>query len=416
VQADPRADLTEAFGRGGEIRVTAAPGRVNLIGEHVDYHGLPVLPMALRRRIRVAYRSRTDRRIRAVSAGYGRREFEWTPELARAPEGDWENYMRAAAQAVARKWGAGVGVDAAVASDLPPAAGLSSSSALLVAFTLALLEANRQRATFEELMEILPEGEQFVGTWGGGMDHAASLASKEGCASLIGFDPLSVRAIPMPDEWGFLVAHSLRTAEKSGPVREAFNARRRAGTAALARLGYASYRDALTSLADSGADDRFLSSALASASSAGHEQRWSAPLERDAFLHVTGEALRVTAAVKAMEAGDAATFGRLLLESHASLRDRLKVSCPELDSLVDAAMESGALGARLTGAGFGGCAVVFAAKHDLPEVGEGLMARFYAKKADGPTNGAGAPVRPTGRPTYLIDAEPGPGALYMENS
>ena len=397
MQADPRADLTEAFGRGGEIRVTAAPGRVNLIGEHVDYHGLPVLPMALRRRIRVAYRPRTDRRIRAVSAGYGRREFEWTPELARAPEGDWENYMRAAAQAVARKWGAGVGVDAAVASDLPPAAGLSSSSALLVAFTLALLEANRQRATFEELMEILPEGEQFVGTWGGGMDHAASLASKEGCASLIGFDPLSVRAIPMPDEWGFLVAHSLRTAEKSGPVREAFNARRRAGTAALARLGYASYREALTSLAD-------------------HEKRWSAPLERDAFLHVTGEALRVTAAVKAMEAGDAATFGRLLLESHASLRDRLKVSCPELDSLVDAAMESGALGARLTGAGFGGCAVVFAAKHDLPAVREGLMARFYAKKADGPTNGAGTPVRPTGRPTYLIDAEPGPGALYMENS
>jgi len=319
--------------------------------------------------------------------GYGRREFQWTPELPPAADGDWENYARAAAQAVGRKWGAGVGVDAAVASDLPAAAGLSSSSALLVAFTLALLEANGTRATFEELMEILPEGEQFVGTRGGGMDHAASLASRAGCASLIGFDPLSVRAIPLPDEWGFLAAHSLRTARKSGPLREAYNARRQAGAGALARLGYASYREALASRAD----DRFLSSALASAQ------------ERDAFLHVTGEALRVTAAVKAMEAGDAATFGRLLLESHASLRDRLKVSCPELDCLVNAAMESGALGARLTGAGFGGCAVVFAAKRDLPAVREGLMARFYAR-------GAGESACPT-----IIDAEPGPGALYSEN-
>jgi galactokinase len=386
VQADPRADLIEAFGGGGEIRVAAAPGRVNLIGEHVDYHGLPVLPVALRRRIRLAYRPRTDGWIRAVSAGYGQREFAWTPELAPASEGDWENYARAAAQAVGRKWGAGVGVDAAIVSDLPPAAGLSSSSALLVAFTLALLEANRRRATFEELMEILPEGEQFVGTRGGGMDHAASLASKEGCASLIGFDPLSVRPISMPSDWGFLVANSLRTAQKSGPVREDFNARRVAGTSALARLGYASYREALAS----GADDRFLSSAFLSI------------LERDAFLHVTGEARRVTAAVAAMEAGDAATFGRLLLESHASLRDRLKVSCAELDCLVASAMECGALGARLTGAGFGGCAVVFALRGGLPAVRAGLMARFYAKKGSACT--------------AIIDAEPGPGALYMENS
>jgi len=147
-----------AFGRGGEIRLAAAPGRVNLIGEHIDYHGLPVLPMALGRRIRVAFRPRTDRLIRAISEGYGRREFEWTSELTPVPAGDWENYLRAAAQAVGGKWGVGAGLDAAIASDLPPAAGLSSSSALIVAFTLALLRANGLRATFEELMEVLPEG------------------------------------------------------------------------------------------------------------------------------------------------------------------------------------------------------------------------------------------------------------------
>ncbi len=129
----------------------SAPGRVNLIGEHIDYHGLPVLPMALRRSIRVQFQVRGDRRIQAVSEDYGGREFEWTPDLTPVARGDWENYLRAAAQAVTGKWGVLNGIDAAIESDLPPAAGLSSSSALLVAFTLALLRANRREATFEEL-------------------------------------------------------------------------------------------------------------------------------------------------------------------------------------------------------------------------------------------------------------------------
>src|SRR5947208_2228934 len=82
-----------------------APGRVNLIGEHIDYHALAVLPMALRRYIRVVFSPRDDRRIHAVSAGYGDHEFEWTPALEPAAPGDWENYLRAAARAAARKWG-----------------------------------------------------------------------------------------------------------------------------------------------------------------------------------------------------------------------------------------------------------------------------------------------------------------------
>lgn len=356
-----------------------APGRVNLIGEHIDYHGLPVLPIALRRTIRVTFRARTDHVIRASSgARYGAREFEWTPGLAPVAAGDWENYLRAAAEAVTRKWGALRGVDAEIVSDLPPAAGLSSSSALIVAFTLALLRANRIPASFAELMDVLPEGEQFVGTRGGGMDHAASLASQADCASLINFVPLSVRPIPIPTDWAFLVAHSLHTAEKSGPLRAEYNARRAAGTAALERLHFTSYAEAIEG------------------------RTWSAleQLTQDgAFLHVAGEALRVQAAVAAMERNDAAAFGRLLLESHTSLRDRLRVSCEPLDRLVNAAMASGALGARLTGAGFGGCAVVFCHRADRPAVRSGLLSRFYS-----------------GRPEFdpdlhLIDADAGPGAL-----
>jgi galactokinase len=389
--ADPRELLDRTFGPcggpGGETGLISAPGRVNLIGEHIDYHGLAVLPMAMRRSVRVAFRARGDRMIRAVSAGgYGCREFAWDPEIAPAAAGDWENYLRAAAQAVGRKWGIGHGLDAAIVSDLPPAAGLSSSSALIVAFTLSLLEANRRRPSFEELMEILPEGEQFVGTRGGGMDHAASLASQAGCASLIEFDPLSVRPIPVPEDWAFLVAHSLTVAEKSGPARQQYNSRRAGGTTALHRLGFRSYRAAI----DAGGTPAGLEALAESLPSAD---------ERASFLHVSSEALRVRAAVAAMEQRDAAAFGGLLLESHASLRDRLGVSSRALDTLVEAAMASGALGARLTGAGFGGCAVVFCMGRDLPDVRRELIRRYYSHSPEFDAN------------MHLIHAEPGPGAL-----
>ena len=302
--------------------------------------------------------------IRAISDGYGAREFEWTSTLAPAPAGDWENYLRAAAQLIAGKWGAGMGVDAAVVSDVPPAAGLSSSSALIVAFTLALLRANGHSPAFEELMEVLPDGEQYVGTRGGGMDHAASLGSREGCASLIEFEPLSIRTIPIPRDWAFLVAHSLTTAEKSGSAREEYNARRVAGSTALRRLGFPSYRAAI--------DGRTFDALRDMAA------KLSTAEEQDSFLHTTGEALRVRTAAGAMERGDAETFGRLLVESHASLRDLLRVSCPALDRLSEAAVDAGALGARLTGAGFGGCAVVLCRRQDSARVRRGLVERYYA--------------------------------------
>jgi galactokinase len=384
---DAHALLTEAFGPGHSAGLISAPGRVNLIGEHIDYHNLPVLPMALCRSIRVAFRPRADHCIRAASAGsYGTREFEWTAELAPAAAGDWENYLRAAARAIGGRWGVLRGVDAAIVSDLPAAAGLSSSSALLVAFSLCLLRANGIAPVFADLMDVLPEGEQFVGTRGGGMDHAASLASRAGCASLVEFDPVTVRRVPLPLGWAFLVAHSLCEAEKSGAVRQQYNACRAAGTAALARLGFASYRGAVEGRT-------FAEIELLAKRGLSHSG------ECDAFLHVAGEALRVRAAVKAMENHDAGVFGKLLLESHASLRDRLHVSCGALDRLVDAAMDAGALGARLTGAGFGGCAVVFCRNEDLAGVRAGLIRRYYA----------GSPE--FDERMHLIHAAPGPGAL-----
>lgn len=316
-----------------------APGRVNLIGEHIDYLGFPVLPMALRQRVEVTFEARRDRLIRASSQPYGAREFGWREGLEPVAAGDWENYLRAAAMAVAGRWGAGRGIDATVTSNLPAAAGLSSSSALLVAFALALLRANGWNAGFEELMEILPEGEHFVGTRGGGMDHAAVLASRAGCASLVSFQPVAVRHVAIPGDWAFLVADSGVRAEKSGAARERYNAVRNSPGAAA---------------------------------------------------HVAGETARVRDAVAAMEVSDAAAFGRLMSESHASLRDRLGVSHPELDCIVECAVNAGALGARLTGAGFGGSAVALCGRED-----------------------AAAVRRALGRRWSVFEAEPGDGALMM---
>ncbi len=375
---DPAHFLERQFGPGRTPALISAPGRVNLIGEHIDYHNLPVLPMALQRRVRIAFRARGDARIRAVSEQFGEREFEWTERpLEPAASGDWVNYVKAAAQAIGDRWGPGRGIDAAVVSDLPSAAGLSSSSALLTGFTLALLEANGIRAGFKELMEVLPEGEYFVGTRGGGMDHAAVLAGKAGCALLVRFAPASVEPIPIPGGWKFLVAHSLEIAEKSGAVREEYNRRRAAGNRALERLGFRSYAEARADADLSGLGDE----------------------ERRCFLHVAGEAQRVHSAVQALCAADTDAFARALNESHASLRDLLRVSTPALDALVAAARKSGAAGARLTGAGFGGCAVIFCRAGDLDRVRKGLVKRFYSKHA-----GFDPAI-------HLIDAEPSAGAL-----
>jgi galactokinase len=383
---DPGSLLTERFGAGPPPAIVSVPGRVNLIGEHVDYHGLPVLPMAIQRRVRIAFRPREDRRIRAVSAPYGEREFEWLKLLEPSASGDWENYIKAAAQAVGMRWSPARGIDAAVVSDLPPAAGLSSSSAVLTGFTLALLQANGVCASFEELMEVLPEGEYFVGTRGGAMDHAAVLGSRSGCALLVHFTPLSACPVPIPKDWAFLVAHSLTTAEKSGEVRAEYNARRTAGSRALERLGFPSYAAAITG----STFDRL--KALAG------DRLEEAELR--SFLHVAGEAFRTTEGVTALRHGDASAFGRVLNESHESLRDLLRVSSPALDALVDAARQSGAIGARLTGAGFGGCAIVFCHSPDRQRVAAELVERYYSCRSG---------FDPA---THLIAAEPSAGALY----
>ncbi len=308
--------------------------------------------------------------------------------LAPSPPGDWANYLKAAIDACQRHWKITRGIEAAITSDLPPAAGLSSSSALVAGFMLAALRANDIHPTIQEMLEILPEAEQFVGTRGGGMDHAAVLASQTGCALQIAFAPLELSAIPIPAGWSFVIAHSLTRAEKSGPARMEYNARRTAGSRALEKFKLPSYRAAI---------DAYSPSELTAL--AGGGKHGLSGEEIRAFVHVVSEGAAVREAVDALRDNNAARFGELLFASHGTLRDQLRVSCPALDQIVEIAREAGALGARVTGAGFGGCAIIFCKAADRAHICGQLVRRYYAARAD------------FDRESNLITAEPCAGAM-----
>jgi len=348
---------------------------VNLIGEHIDYCGLSVFPMALRRSVRIEFNPRADREMRLADRdpGFAPSAFSVSESIPPGPAGDWANYARAAAQALARRFPDLRGIDALVESDLPIAAGLSSSSALLVAIALAIMHANRVTLASLELMELLARGERYVGTAGGGMDQAIILGAQAGCASRIDFQPLRLTPTAVPTGWRFIVAWSLVHAEKSGAAQQAYNERTRQGDEA--RRLVASRRGlpedtAYAALLTADSVDELLKVAGASMPQV---------LSRR-FRHVLTEGARVRQAEAAMAAGNLEAFGRLLDASHQSLRDDYEVSHPELDRLVELAREAGAAGARLTGAGFGGSIVALCRVERAPEVISALREKFYAPR------------------------------------
>ncbi len=377
--------------------VVRAPGRVNLIGEHIDYCGLPVFPMALRQSVRIAFHPRADQETRLVNRDprFAPSAFAVSESIPPAPAGDWSNYARAAAQALAQRFPHLRGVDALVESDLPIAAGLSSSSALVVAMALAIMHANRVTVPSLELMDLLERGERYVGTAGGGMDQAIILGARAGCASRIEFHPLRLTPTPVPARWHFIVAWSLVHAEKSGAARQAYNERTQqcdeARRVVAARLGQP--------------EDITYPALLAAAPVEELLQVAGGTLSEvlsRRFRHVVTEGTRVRQAEAAMVARDFTAFGELLDASHQSLRDDYEVSHPELDRLVGLAREAGAAGARLTGAGFGGSIVALCRVERAPEVVAALRERFYAPR--GAADGVGR---------HMFTAEPSAGAEVL---
>jgi len=399
-------------------KIALAPGRVNLIGEHTDYNGLPVLPTAIDKAITFEFFNRSDTVIQCanVAGEFEPFAFNASNEIVLFPSGHWGNYVKAAVWGLIRELKLErqtlTGFEAVVSGNIPPAAGLSSSSALVVAAALAFVDVNGLQISPIALAELLARAEKFVGTQGGGMDQAISLMGQCDHALKIDFFPLRKMPVAIPADVAFVLCNSLVKAAKAEKMKAAYNRRTvecRLATAILSkaisqkmshpinaqRLGDLLHhvsnvdlmriaREMFTQPAYRTAEIQArLDSSVASYLTLNDGSLFPEPADGfklyQRVLHVLTEAARVEQAVLALSHADTAQFGRLMNESHASCRDYYEISCPQLERLVDIATAAGAIGARLTGAGFGGCTVNLLKKNQVPFFIKNVSVEYYEK-------------------------------------
>lgn len=360
----------DQFGSAPSLYVRA-PGRVNLIGEHIDYNQLTVLPMAIEQSIRLWVEPVKGPTVNLANMDpqMNRARFSIQETIEPSETGSWHNYAKAAAQALCGELGPLRGMKAIVDADLPQASGLSSSSALVVAVALALLEVNQESMDVESLAKLLARAERYTGAAGGGMDQAISLGGRRGSAVAIDFDPLRMTRVRVPTDFCFVVAFSGVQAQKSAAAKAAYNSRTLECREALQLV-------ATHAGMDSAADYRTLVEKKTPKELLELATELPETLARR-FLHVVSEAGRVAEAIAALEQGDRQAFGALMNASHESLRDEYEVSSEPLDNLVELAREFGADGARLTGAGFGGSIVSLVAPSKAQALVEHLDERYY---------------------------------------
>jgi galactokinase len=334
--------FARAFGEGPPARIALAPGRVNLIGDHTDYNVGFVLPMAIDRYVSVAFRPRDDRRLRAVASAFEEtREADLDGLDAERGTG-WMAYVAGVAWALRQSGARLVGLDLAIHSTVPVAAGLSSSAALELAVARALAHA----ATHEwdpvaMALNCQRAENDFVGMKCGIMDQYSIACAEAGAAVLLDCRSLGSRSVGIPTTAAVVV---MDTGVARSLVGSAYNERRAACEAAVATIagiapGVASLRDV----------DRALL------------ERAATRLPDTAYrraAHVVEENWRPVRMAEALARGDLEAAGREMDDSHASLRDLYEVSSRELDLITALARAHPACyGARMTGAGFGGCAV-----------------------------------------------------------
>jgi galactokinase len=335
-----------------------APGRVSLIGGQVDYHEGWVVAMAIDRDVTVSVRARADERVVARS-----NDITGIVEVAadatddpRLVEPAWGRAVAGVLRVLADLGRTPVGADLEITSTVPIGAGLSSSAAFEVAVARALNEVAGFSLSPRDLALAAQRAEHVAtGVPCGTQDQLTSVFGKAGHALLIDCRTFEIEPLPLPDTIKVLVVHSgvPRTLEGS-PYAE----RRAESEAVATRLGVRVLRDATP------------------------EQVEAEPRGR----HVVSEMLRVRAFADALRAGDLDALGPLMLASHASSRDDMEVSIPELDALVDCLMNAGALGARLTGAGFGGCVVALVPSSRADAIASAATAAYRARVGLEPTS------------------------------
>ncbi|MEV5550163.1 galactokinase [Streptomyces sp. NPDC052309] len=354
--------FTQLYGSEPE-GVWAAPGRVNLIGEHTDYNDGFVMPFALPHTAVAAVSRREDGVLRLHSADTGADVVELrVADLAPQSDKSWTAYPSGVVWALREAGHEVTGADVHLASTVPSGAGLSSSAALEVVIALALNDLFSLGLRGWQLARLCQRAENvYVGAPVGIMDQTAAACCEAGHALFLDTRDLSQRQIPFD-----LAAEGMRLLVVDTQVKHSHSegeyGKRRAGCEkGAALLGVDALRD--VPYAD-------LDAAL--------ERLGDEEEVRRLVRHVVTEDERVERVVALLESGDTRAIGPVLVEGHASLRDDFRISCPELDLVVDTALASGALGARMTGGGFGGSAIVLAEESDVPAITKSVEEAFAA--------------------------------------
>ncbi|NKY99014.1 galactokinase [Nocardiopsis alborubida] len=353
-----------AFGYGPE-GVWTAPGRINLIGEHTDYNDGFVLPFALPHALTASAARRTDGRVRLLS--------RQSPEEYAAPLGDpvpgavrgWAAYP-AGALWVLRDEGHEVdGLDLLVDSTIPSGAGLSSSAALSCATVMAAASLYGADLAPGEVARLAQRVENdFVGMPCGILDQSASMLSTEGHALFMDTRTLETEQVPFDPSAQGLTVLVVDTRAPHRHVDGAYAERRRSCEEAARVLGVAALRDVTD-----------LPSALAALPD---------DVSRRRVRHVVTENERVLRSVDLLRSGRTREVGPLLTASHASLRDDYEVSVPEVDTAVDSLLAAGALGARITGGGFGGCVVALVESGRVEDCGKAVLEAYRERGFEEP--------------------------------
>ncbi|MGA9347835.1 MAG: galactokinase [Anaerolineae bacterium] len=356
VQADVGQRFAEIFG-GEPAAVVRAPGRVNLIGEHTDYNDGYVLPVAIDRSVLVAAAPRDDRQVVIHALDFGESATFSLDDIEHDQAKIWSNYQRGVAYFLEERGIKLPGLNALVVGDVPIGSGLSSSAAVEVSMAYTWQVLSGFELSRVELALLCQRAEnEFVGMNCGIMDQFVSALGQRHHALLIDCRSLHYQPVPLPAEAAVIAD----TMKRRGLVDSEYNTRRQEceeGVRILQR-----YLPQVQALRDV-STDQFV------------EYKGQLPEKvRQRCHHIIYENERVLKGVAALQAGDLAAFGRLMNESHASLRDDYEVSCLELDIMAEAAWKvDGVYGSRMTGAGFGGCTVSL--------VAEGAIEDFRAQVA-----------------------------------
>ncbi|MHB0878906.1 MAG: galactokinase [Anaerolineae bacterium] len=412
------SEAIEAFDRvygPGPVRLYRAPGRVNLIGEHTDYNRGFVMPTAIDRDIVIVARPRADHLVRAVNVEGGRYEpfeFEVSLEIPSAGVSHWSNFVRGAAQRLSREVGQPLrGMDMVVGGrpphGTPIGVGLSSSTSLTVVSALAFSDVNDMGLSHGKLAEAASQAEWYVGTRGGIMDQFASVFGRGGHALFLDCRPVApgqyhLERIPLPGGYRLVVCS---TGVRHENTRSEFNTRVfecRVGAHLLRRhfpdvrylrdasaesLGFSrsEVEAMIAELLPEGIDGQTLiDTGVVDAVASDMPATFKIDAARDYRVrqrcrHVISENQRVQDCVGLLRAGDVEAFGAMMDAAHASARDDYEVSVPQVEEMVEAARTSaGCIGARITGAGWGGCVVAMVQDESVGEFVERVKERYYA--------------------------------------